>query len=45
MDLETFFTELYVIVDDCYKAKIGGQVRKHAGATAQLSDSEVLTSR
>lgn len=43
MDLETFFTELYVIVDDCYKAQIAGSIHKHAGAEAQLSDSEVLT--
>jgi len=43
MDLETFFTELYVIVDDCYKGHIAGQMVKHAGAVAQLSDSEVLT--
>jgi len=43
MDLETFWTELYVIVDDCYKAPIAKQVRKHAGAVARLSDSEVLT--
>jgi len=43
MDLETFFTELYAIVDDVYKDKIAGKIKKHAGATARLSDSEVLT--
>jgi hypothetical protein len=43
MDLETFFTELYVMVDDCYKAYIAEQIEKHAGAEARLSDSEVLT--
>ena len=43
MDIETFFTELYVIVDDCYKANIAGQISRHAGAQQQLSDSEVLT--
>ena len=43
MDLETFFTELYVIVDDCYKAHIAQHIHKHAGASAHLSDSEVLT--
>ena len=43
MDIETFFTELYVIVDECYKAEIAGRLHKHGGAKAQLSDSEVLT--
>src|SRR6185369_10375591 len=43
MDLETFFTELYVLIDDYYKAEIAGKVKKHAGAQAQMSDSEVLT--
>jgi hypothetical protein len=43
MDIETFFTELYVIVDDCYKAHMAGKIEKHAGAVARLSDSEVLT--
>src|SRR5260221_6320658 len=43
MDIETFFTELYVIEDNCYKAHIASKVRKHAGAEARLSDSEVLT--
>jgi hypothetical protein len=42
MDLETFYTELYVIVDDCYKEHIARKVRKHAGAQARLSDSEGL---
>ncbi len=43
MDLETFFTEWYGIVDDCYTAQLAGQVHKHAGAMEQLSDREVLT--
>jgi hypothetical protein len=43
MDLETFFTELYVIVDACYKQHIARQIKKHAGVEARLSDSEVLT--
>jgi hypothetical protein len=30
-------------VDDCYKEQLAGSIQKHAGATAQLSDSEVLT--
>jgi hypothetical protein len=43
MDLETFWTELYVIVDDLYKEHVARKVKKHAGAAARLSDSEVLT--
>ncbi|MHB8626841.1 MAG: hypothetical protein ACYDEO_11610 [Aggregatilineales bacterium] len=41
MDLDTFLTELYVLVDDWYKAEIG--VRVHVGAREQMSDSEVMT--
>ena len=43
MDIDTFFTELYVITDDWYKAELAGELHKHAGATVQMSDSEVLT--
>ena len=43
MDVETFFTELEVIVDACYQAKIAGSIQKQAGATAPLRDSEGLT--
>jgi hypothetical protein len=43
MDYDTFFTELYVMIDDWYKAEVAGQITKHAGAVAQMSDSEVLT--
>lgn len=41
MDLDTFLTTLYVIVDDWYKADIGQRV--HVGARERMSDSEVLT--
>src|SRR5258706_1843774 len=43
MDLETFLTTLYVYVDDWYKDEVRPHFVKHAGAEAQLSDSEVLT--
>jgi len=43
MDLDTFFTVLYVIVDGWYKTCFAGQLHKHPGAEAKLSDSEVLT--
>lgn len=42
MDLDTFFTTLYVIIDDWYKAKIIGMKPKR-GRPPQLTDSEVLT--
>jgi hypothetical protein len=41
MDLDTFLTTLYVVVDDWYKAEIGK--REHVGARERMSDSEVLT--
>lgn len=43
MDLDTFFTTLYVLVDDWYKAEIAGLVRRHRGGRMKMSDSEVLT--
>jgi hypothetical protein len=43
MDIETFLTTLYVVVDDWYKAELQDEMVKHAGAVAHLSDSEVLT--
>lgn len=42
MDLETFFTILYVIIDDWYKAKMMAQ-KSQVGRPAKLSDSEVIT--
>jgi hypothetical protein len=41
MDLDTFLTTLYVVVDDWYKAEIGK--REHVGARERMGDSEVLT--
>lgn len=41
MDVDTFLTELYVLVDEWYKATIGKH--QHVGAPERLSDSEVLT--
>lgn len=43
MDLETFFTRLYVLVDDWYKAEGWILMQRHRGPALQLSDSEVLT--
>lgn len=43
MDLDTFFTTLYVFVDDWYKAYVWPHKPKTAGAPPQMSDSEVLT--
>jgi hypothetical protein len=42
MDLETFFTTVYVLVDDWYKEQIA-DLKPKMGAPAQISDSEVLT--
>src|SRR6516164_7692544 len=41
MDMDTFLTELYVLVDGYYKARVGKRV--HVGARERFSDSEVLT--
>jgi hypothetical protein len=43
MNLDTFLTELYVFVDDWYKAEGAELLKRHAGAAVQMSDSEVLT--
>ena len=43
MDLDTFLTELYVLVDDWYKGEYGAAGRKHVGRQGVMSDSEVLT--
>jgi len=43
MDLDTFLTILYVQVDTWYKQHLADKIVKHAGATARLTDSEVLT--
>lgn len=43
MDLDTFLTQLYVIVDDWYKAQGAGYMVRQAGPGVKMSDSEVLT--
>lgn len=43
MDLETFFTLLYVFVDDWYKTKVLPHKPKRGGPPPRMSDSEVLT--
>ena len=42
IDLETFLTALYVIVDDLYQSDIQPQMPLRGGPQAQMSDSEVL---
>lgn len=42
LDLETFLTALYVIVDDVYQSHIRPQMPACGGPPAQMSDSEVL---
>lgn len=42
VDLETFLTGLYVIVDDLYQDHIQPQMPASGGPPAQMSDSEVL---
>jgi hypothetical protein len=42
LDLETFLTALYVIVDDLYQYHIQPQLPACGGPAAQMSDSEVL---
>jgi len=43
MNLDTFFTTLYVWIDDWYKAEGVNLLRRHAGPECVMSDSEVLT--
>lgn len=44
MDLDTFLTTLYVLVDDWYTGQgIEGYMRRHKGGVKRMSDSEVLT--
>ena len=42
LDLETFLTALYVIVDDLYQSQIKPCMPVFGGPPAQMSDSEVL---
>jgi hypothetical protein len=43
MDLDTFFTTLYVWIDDWYLQEGEKMLRRHAGPALLMSDSEVLT--
>ena len=43
MDLDTFFTTLYVLVDDWYKGQMAGKMKRRKGGKQRMSDSEVLT--
>jgi hypothetical protein len=43
MDLDTFLTTLYVLVDDWYKEHIESLMRRRRGGKQRMSDSEVLT--
>lgn len=43
MDLDTFLTTLYVLVDDWYKAEGVKWAQRHKAGEVQMSDSEVLT--
>lgn len=43
MDLDTFLTTLYVIVDDWYTIEGHHVMKRHAGGRRQMTDSEVLT--
>lgn len=43
MDLDTFLTRLYVVVDDWYKLEIQPVKPVRCGASPRMSDSEVLT--
>ena len=42
LDLETFLTAVYVIVDDVYQTHIRPQMPVCGGPSALMSDSEVL---
>lgn len=42
LDLETFLTALYVIVDDVYQSHIWPPLPPCGGPPARMSDSEVL---
>jgi hypothetical protein len=43
MDLDTFITTLYVIVDSWYSERVEHHLKRHAGPARHMSDSEVLT--
>lgn len=41
MDLDTCFTELYVLIDAGYKAEGAALMQRRAGPTVKMSDSDV----
>ncbi len=41
MDLDTFLTTLYVLVDDCYQAEGARSVQQRKAGEQHMSDSEV----
>ena len=43
MDLDTFLTTLYVLIDDRYKRELAQHKPKRGGKQVCMSDSEVLT--
>ena len=43
MDLDTFLTTLYVVIDDWYKREMCVRMKRHGGPVLEMSDSEVLT--
>ncbi len=43
MDLDTFFTALYVVIDDWYKENMRDRMKRRPGPALKMSDSEVLT--
>jgi hypothetical protein len=45
LDLETFLTAFYVIVDDLYQSDISPRMPACGGPAAQMSDSEVPLGR
>jgi hypothetical protein len=43
VDLDTFLTALYTVVDDLYRERLAPALARRPGPTPALSDSEVLT--
>jgi hypothetical protein len=43
IDLDTFLTAAYTVVDDLYRERLAAALRHRPGPTPTLSDSEVLT--
>jgi DDE family transposase len=43
LDLDTFLTAVYTVVDDLYRERLAGTLARRPGPAPALSDSEVLT--